>query len=137
MEASRIDRIYTTKELSDKKVIVETVAAAFTDHLFVVMWLNLDDFIVRRCKGVWKINISILSEEAFLESLRQMWAVLRQQRKFYPRLAHVVGKVRKNRFVFSLFRKVPNLGGTLSSWRISSTSAFMTFCGTPTYTHRR
>jgi len=37
MGASRIDRIHTTKELSDKKIGVETVAAAFTDHLSVVI----------------------------------------------------------------------------------------------------
>jgi endonuclease/exonuclease/phosphatase family metal-dependent hydrolase len=40
--ASRIDRIYTTKELSDKKIGVETVASAFTDHKSVVMRLYVD-----------------------------------------------------------------------------------------------
>jgi len=63
MGASRIDRIYTTKEMSDKKIGVETVAAAFTDHLSVVMRISVDVLIVRRGKGFWKINTSILSEE--------------------------------------------------------------------------
>ena len=48
MEASRIDRMYTTKEMSDKKTGVETVAAAFTDHLSMVMQLSVDVPFVRR-----------------------------------------------------------------------------------------
>ena len=35
--------------------------------------------------------------------------------KVLPRLAYVVGKVYKNGFVFSVFRKGLNVGGTL--WR--------------------
>jgi len=81
--ALRIDQIYTTKELSDKNIGVETVPAAFTDHLSLVMRLSVDVPIVRRCKGFWKINTSILSEEAFKERLRQKWAVWKQQRRFY------------------------------------------------------
>jgi len=65
MCASRIERIYITKELSDKKIGVENVPTAFTDHLSVVMRLSVDVPIVRRGKGVWKMNTSILSEEAF------------------------------------------------------------------------
>jgi len=70
MGASRINWIYTTK-----KICVETVAAAFTDHLSVVMRLSVDVPIVRRGKGFWKMNTVILSEEAFSERLRQKWAV--------------------------------------------------------------
>jgi len=51
MGASKIHRIYTTKELSAKKVGEETVAAAFTDHLSVIMRLSLDVPMVRRGKG--------------------------------------------------------------------------------------
>ena len=40
MGATRIDRVYTTKELSTKKVGAETVAAAFTDHLAVILRLS-------------------------------------------------------------------------------------------------
>jgi len=35
--ASRIDRIYVTTKIMFKKEGVETVAAAFTDHLTVVL----------------------------------------------------------------------------------------------------
>jgi len=83
MGESRIDWIYTTKD-SDKKISVETVAAASTDHLSVVIRFSVDVPIVRRGKGFWKMNISILSEEAFKERLRQKWEVWRQHRRFYP-----------------------------------------------------
>jgi len=112
MGASRIDRIYTTKELSDKKIGVETVAAAFTDHLLVVMRLSLDVLIVRRGKVFWKMNTSILSEEAVKDRLRHKWAVWRQQRRFYPDWSMWLGRYTKNRFVFSVFRKGPNVGRT-------------------------
>ena len=42
MGAKRIDPIYTTKELSTKKVGVETVAAAFTNHLAVILRLYVE-----------------------------------------------------------------------------------------------
>ena len=51
MGASRIDRIYTNKELRDNKIGVETVAAVFTDHISVVMQSCVDVPIVRRVKG--------------------------------------------------------------------------------------
>jgi len=61
MGASRIDQIYTTKEISDKKIGVGTVAGGFTDHLSVVMRLSVDVPIVRRGEGFLKMNTSILS----------------------------------------------------------------------------
>jgi len=83
MGSSRIDRIYTTKELCDKKIGVETMAPAFTDHLSVVMRFCVYVSIVRRGKEFRKINTFILSEEAFKERLREKWAVWRQERMFY------------------------------------------------------
>ena len=63
---------------------METVAAAFTDHISVVMRLSVDVPIVRLSKVLWKINTSIISDEAFKERLRKKWAVWRQQRRLYP-----------------------------------------------------
>jgi len=113
MGASSIDRIYTTKEMSDKKIGVETVATAFADHLSVVMRLSVDVPIVRRGKGFWKMNTSILSEGAFKERLCQKWEVCRQQRRQTP-IGPCGGEgIQKNRVVFSVFRKGQNVGGTL------------------------
>ena len=68
MRASRIDLIYATKEMSDKKIGMETVAVADTDHLPVVMRLSVDVPIVLRGKGFWKMNTSTLSEEVLKRS---------------------------------------------------------------------
>jgi len=68
MGASKIDKIYTTKELSDKNLGVDTVAAAFTDHLSVVMRPTADVPIVKWGKGFWKINTFIINEEVLKRS---------------------------------------------------------------------
>ena len=60
MGASKIGRISTTKELSGKKVGVQTVGAAFTAHLSVAMRLSLDAPIVRRGMGFWIMNTRLL-----------------------------------------------------------------------------
>jgi hypothetical protein len=82
--ALRIDRIYTTKELNAKKVGVETVAAAFTDYLAVILWLSVDVPMVQRGRGLWKLNASLLEEEAFREKIHQQWVTWMQQRRNYP-----------------------------------------------------
>jgi len=46
--------MYTTKEVSANKVGVETVAAAFTDHLAVILRLSVEITMVRRGRGLWK-----------------------------------------------------------------------------------
>ena len=91
--------------MSDKKVGVENVKAAFTDHLSMVMRLFVDVSIVRRGKRFWKTNTSILSEKAFKKRLLQICAVWRQQRKFYPDWPLWWGRYKMNRFIFSAFRK--------------------------------
>ena len=68
---TRIERIYSRKELSTRKIMVETMAAAFTDHLTVILRMSVEVPIVRRGMGFWKMNISILDEEVFKEKLHQ------------------------------------------------------------------
>ena len=84
MGATRIDRIYTTKELSTKKVEVETVAAAFTDHLAAILRLSVEVPIIRRSRGLWKMNTSLFDEKSVKENLKQQWALWRQQSRLYP-----------------------------------------------------
>jgi len=84
MGARRINLICTTKELSEKRTGVETVAAAFTDHISAVMRLSVDVPIVRRGQGFWKMNTAIFGEDAFKERKTQKWAVWWQQRRFHP-----------------------------------------------------
>ena len=78
MGAKRIDPIYTTKELSTKKVGVETVAEGFTDHLAVILQQSVKIPIIRRGRRLWKMNTSLLGEETVKEKLQQQWALWRQ-----------------------------------------------------------
>jgi len=72
---------------------VENVPAAFTDHLSVVIRLTTP--IVRRGKLFWKMNTSILSDEALNERLRQKWALWRRQRRFYTDWPMLWGRYKK------------------------------------------
>jgi hypothetical protein len=54
--------IYTTKEMSTKKTVGETMAAAFTDHLALILRISIKAPIVRRGRASWKINSSLLDE---------------------------------------------------------------------------
>ena len=63
-DASRINRIYVTRNLRTKQRGVEMLAAASTDHFAVSLRLSLDASSTPRGKGYWKMNISYLSEEA-------------------------------------------------------------------------
>jgi endonuclease/exonuclease/phosphatase family metal-dependent hydrolase len=71
--ASRTDRIYVTENLKQRKRSVEIVAAAFTDHMAVIMGLSTDVPPVRRGKGYWRMNISLLAESTFQDRLRTQW----------------------------------------------------------------
>ena len=58
--ASRLDRIYVTRNLSDKKKGTETVVAAFTDHLAVILRMALDVDVIRRGRSYWKMNAELM-----------------------------------------------------------------------------
>ena len=53
--ASRLDRIYVTKELISRKQGVDIAAAAFTDHLAVCLRLSSELPILRTGRGLWKM----------------------------------------------------------------------------------
>jgi len=62
---------------------IETVAAAFTDHLAVVLRLTLDAPILRRGRGTWKLNSAPITENHIMEDLRQKWTQ-RKRKHLYP-----------------------------------------------------
>jgi endonuclease/exonuclease/phosphatase family metal-dependent hydrolase len=49
--ATRIDRIYATRDVIGRKHGLETVAAAFTDHLAVCLRITIDVPIMRLGRG--------------------------------------------------------------------------------------
>jgi len=72
-EASRLDRIYVTRNLRDRKKGIETVVAAFTDHLAVVLSIALDVDIIRRGRSFWKMNAKLMQDAHFQDQLSQQW----------------------------------------------------------------
>ena len=68
--ASRIDRIYASRNLSRHKRDAETRVAAFTGHLAMVIRIALGATTMRRGRSYWKMNKALLSEERFQEQLR-------------------------------------------------------------------
>jgi hypothetical protein len=85
MDATRIDRIYTTKNVRARKRGLETVAAAFTDHLAMIPSLSIDVPILRRDRGFWKMNTSLPEEDIVKGTVRQQWAHWIRQR-VYPHI---------------------------------------------------
>lgn len=71
--ASTIDRIYVTETLRENKQDVETAAAAFTDHLVVLLLLILDTQSALRGKGYCRMNVSLLNELAFQTTMQEEW----------------------------------------------------------------
>jgi len=52
--ATRIDRIYATRKLLEKKLRMKSILAPFTDHLAVCPGISIDLPIMRRVRGLWK-----------------------------------------------------------------------------------
>jgi hypothetical protein len=84
--ASRIDRIYISRNLSDLKRGVETRLAAFTDHLAVVLRIALEVTPVWRGRSYWKMNTTLLGDKIFQRQLRKKWADWTKQIKHYPNM---------------------------------------------------
>jgi hypothetical protein len=64
MSASRLDRIYVTRNLLDRKQGMKVVATVFTDHFAVVIRLTTDVPIPERGRSYWKMNAFLLSATA-------------------------------------------------------------------------
>ena len=69
--ASRLDRIYTTRNLRDNKQGIKMRVAAFTDHLAVVLRIELEVTTAWRGRSYWKMNTTLLREENFQSHLRE------------------------------------------------------------------
>jgi hypothetical protein len=84
MSAPRLDRIYVTRNLLDRKKGMEVVATDFTDHFAVVIQLTTDVPIPERGRSRWKMNASLLSATDFCDDLQERWTTWRKHGRFYP-----------------------------------------------------
>jgi hypothetical protein len=63
---------------------METLAAAFTDHLAVCLRLYVVEPIMRRGPGYWKMDDRILEDKRFVEQFKILWDQLRKQKNVFP-----------------------------------------------------
>jgi exonuclease III len=101
--AARLDRMYVSPNMKNRNTDVETVMAAFIDHLPVCLRLTLDAPIQRRGRGRWKMNVSLLDYTTFNDQVQQEWLQWRQQeRKYLDTVTWWVNYAkRKIRFMFN------------------------------------
>ena len=63
---------------------MEAVVAAFTVHLAVGLRLNIDVPILRRGRGLWKLNNTILTENQCKETIQKQWEQWQKQKPHCP-----------------------------------------------------
>jgi hypothetical protein len=71
--AARLDRIYATDHIRKCKQGIETLVAAFTDHLAVLFRVNTEVTFIHREKGRWFMNNAHLAEKRFRDKLNTAW----------------------------------------------------------------
>jgi len=82
--AAHLDRIYVTEGMRRNKQGIETIAAAFTVHLAVLIRLNLSTPIIHRGRGRWRMNISLLNDRPFRSRIRDAWTERTKRIARYP-----------------------------------------------------
>jgi len=78
--ATRIGRIYATRELLERKLGVEAIAAPFTAHLAVCLRISIDLPIMRWGRGLWKLDSVVITENPSTEKLRTLWGRLNDRK---------------------------------------------------------
>ena len=61
--ATRLDRFYITSEIQQKKIGIEIIPAAFTDHYAVAMRITLQDPDLQRARGRRKMDSILINDE--------------------------------------------------------------------------
>ena len=82
--ATRIDRMCITDPLRKCKQGAETIVAPFTDHFAVEVPLAYSHQTVSRKTRLWKMNISLLEDNTFRDSLMLLWSKWKMTEKYYP-----------------------------------------------------
>jgi hypothetical protein len=76
--------MYVTRNILSNKEGLETVAAAFTDHLTAVLRIVIDTSLTLRCRCYWRMHVSLLSEKNFQSILQKQRAKWKTHKKYYP-----------------------------------------------------
>jgi hypothetical protein len=93
--ASRLDHIYISPTLQQKKQRVKMIVAAFTDHLAIVTRLVTSDPIPTRGRGFWHMNTSFLDKFRLLSIPTGQMDIKVEPHEIIPHQSDVVGEMRK------------------------------------------
>jgi len=80
--ASRIDRIHITDPLRKRKQGAETIVAPFTDHFAVAVRLTYPHESSSRKTRLWKMNIFLLGDNIFRDTLMLLWSKWKRTEKY-------------------------------------------------------
>jgi len=86
--AARIDRIFMSEDLLYNKQGAETIAAAFTDHLALLIRMKLATPIILTERGRWCMNTSLLKDAPFRRKVREAWNEWTKHINRYPDVMH-------------------------------------------------
>jgi hypothetical protein len=82
--ATRIDRIYVPSELVKRKSGVDIIPAAFTDSHALVLRLTMEDQVVRRRLRRWKMDPTLMHDDAIKRKIRDARIQWRSRKRHYP-----------------------------------------------------
>ena len=63
---------------------MEAIVAPFTDHLAVCLRISFDLPIMRRGSRLWKMDSTVITENASTEKLRTLWGQIQRQKGYLP-----------------------------------------------------
>ena len=65
---------------------MEAIVAPFIDHLAVCLRISIELPIIRRRRGLWKMDTAVIAENAWREKLGTLWGQLQRQKGCFPDL---------------------------------------------------
>jgi hypothetical protein len=78
--------MYLSEELLHNKQEIETTVTAFSDHLAVLIRINLETPVILRGKGRWSMNSSLLKDRSFQKKMKEEWKEWIKHINRYPDL---------------------------------------------------
>jgi hypothetical protein len=123
--ASRLDRIYLLLKSEER---VEAIAAAFTDHLAVLLRLSLALPCKTRGKGYWRMKPSYLDDQNFVQNFKQHWEMWRRSAHLYPSRVMWWSRLVKCRIRLLFIRAGVERCREGRQWRISTTVRYTMSC---------
>ena len=116
--ASRIDRIYTSHTLLERKTRTEIIPTVFKDHHAVVLRLSINDSDVRRGPNRWKMNPLLMRDKNIIHKIRVQWAKWQKHKRFYLDITMWWERYVKNNIKGSADKKKENVPPTSELWKI-------------------